>query len=115
MIFFQETYFSTKTIQIWGNEWGGKICASHGSTHSRGVIIMFKPRLDVTIDNIIADKNSRYIVVEATLDETKIVFLNIYAPNDTALHVHFLRDLSQSIINQYANERVVLGGDFNCA
>ena len=78
-------------------------------------MIMFKPRLDVTIENIIADKNGRYIVADATLGETKIVFLNIYAPNDTTLQVHFLRDLSQSIINQYANERIVLGGDFNCA
>ena len=68
-----------------------------------------KPRLDVTIENIVADKNGRYIVAEATLGETKIVCLNIYAPNDKTLQVHFLRDLSQSIINQYANERIVLG------
>ena len=78
-------------------------------------MIMFKPRLDVTIENIISDKNGRYIVAEATLGETKLVFLNIYAQNDTTLQVHFLRDLSQSIISQYANERIVLGGDFNCA
>ena len=115
VIFLQETYSSTQTIKIWENEWGGKICASHGSTHSRGVMIMFKPKLDVTIENIIADKNGRYIVAEAILNETKIVFLNIYAPNDTTLQVHFLRDLSQSICNQYINEKVVLGGDFNCA
>ena len=115
VIFLQETYLSTQTIKIWENVWGGKICASHGSTHSRGVMIMFKPRLDVTIENIISDKNDGYIVAEATLGETKIVFWNIYAPNDTTLQVHFLRDLSQSIINQYANERIVLAGDFNCA
>ena len=76
---------------------------------------MFKPKLDVTIENIIADKNGRYVISEAILNETKMVFLNIYTPNDTTLQVHFLRDLSQSIINQYTNEKVVLGGDFNCA
>ena len=64
---------------------------------------------------MIADKNGRYIVAEATLGETKIVFWNIYATNDTTLQVHFLRNLSQSIINQYANERIGRGGDFNCA
>ena len=31
--------------------------ASHGSTLSRGVTILFKPRLDVTIETIISDKN----------------------------------------------------------
>ena len=41
--------------------------------------------------------------------------MNIYAPNDQAQQVHFLRDLSNTILNTYANERLVLGGDFNCA
>ena len=67
------------------------------------------------LTTIIADKNDRYIVAEATLGETKIVFWNIYVTNDTTLQVHFLRNLSQSIINQYANERIGRGCDFNCA
>ena len=115
VIFLQETYSSAQTIKCWENEWGGKVCASHGSTHSRGVMILFKPRLDVTIDNIIADKNGRYISTEAIFDKTKIILLNIYAPNDQTHQVHFLRDLSHTIMSQYANEHLVLGGDFNCA
>ena len=115
VIFLQETYSSTQTIKFWESEWGGQIFASHGSTHSRDVMTLFKPRLPVTIDNIIADKNGRFIVTEAIFDETKIVFVNIYAPNDQTHQVQFLRDLSHSTLNQYANEKVVLGGDFNCA
>ena len=41
--------------------------------------------------------------------------MNIYAPNDQTQQVHFLRDLSHSVLNSYANETLVLGGDFNCA
>ena len=78
-------------------------------------MILFKSRLYVTIDNIIANKNGRCIVTEATFAETKIVFVNICDPNHQTYQVQFLRDLSQTIINQYANERMVLGGDFNCA
>ena len=76
------------------------------------MVILFKPRLDVTIDNIIADKNGRYILTE--FDKTKIKLLNIYAPNDQTHQALFLRDLSHTIMNQYANEHLVLGGDFNC-
>ena len=36
----QETYSSTQTINLWESEWGGQILASHGSTHSRGEMIM---------------------------------------------------------------------------
>ena len=115
VIFLQETYSSPKTINLWEAEWGGKIFASHGSTHSRGVMILFKPRLDVTIDKIIPDKNGRYILAETLVDGSKLVFLNIYAPNDQTQQVRFLRDLSTSVLNQAVNEKVILGGDFNCA
>ena len=89
--------------------------ASHGLTPSRGVMILFKPRLDVTIKKIISDKNGRYILAEALVDGSKHVFLNIYAPNDQTQQVKFLRDLSTSVLNQVVNEKVLLGGDFNCA
>ena len=42
IIFLQETYSSTETIKRWEAEWGGKVVASHGTTHSKGVIVLFK-------------------------------------------------------------------------
>ena len=42
-------------------------------------------------------------------------FLNIYAPNEQTQQVQFLRGLSDSVLNKYAGERIVLGGDLNCA
>ena len=50
---------------------------SHGTNHSRGVIILFRPKLDVNIEQIISDKNGRYILVEALVEGEKFVFLNI--------------------------------------
>ena len=43
IIFLQETYSSTGTIKRWEAEWGGKVVASHGTTHSKGVMVLFKP------------------------------------------------------------------------
>ena len=61
------------------------------------------------------DKDGRYVSSEVYLDDEKFVFVNIYAPNDQTQQIHFLRDLSQSLLNSYANGTLVLGGDFNCA
>ena len=44
----------------------------------------------------------------------RFVFLNIYSPNDQAQQIQFLTNLSNSMLNSYANEKVVLGGDLNC-
>lgn len=114
VVFLQETYSSPQTIKIWENEWGGKIVESNGSSHSRGVMILFKPKMNVSVDKVIRDKNGRYILCEVSLDEAKFVFVNIYAPNDQAQQIQFFRDLSYSVLNNSANETLVLGGDFNC-
>ena len=59
IIFLQETYSSTETIKRWEAEWGGKLVASHGTTHSEGVMILFNPNLNVIINETLADKNGR--------------------------------------------------------
>ena len=80
--FLQETYSSFQTIKMWEAEWGGKMVSSHGSTHSRGVMILFKPRLDISFEKIISDKHGRFLIAEVTVDGEKSVFVNIYAPNE---------------------------------
>ena len=47
--------------------------SSHGSSHSRGVMILFKPRLDVDFEKITADNFGRCILAETIIDGTKIV------------------------------------------
>ena len=114
VIFLQETYSSAQTVRLWEAEWGGKMLACHGSTHSRGVMIRFKPKINVSIGNAIRDKNGRYIVSEVAIDDVKCILVNIYAPNDQMQQIKFLRDLYNSVLNSYANETLVIGGDFNC-
>ena len=114
IIFLQETYSTPQTIKTWETEWGGKVAYSHGSSHSRGVMILFKPRLDVCIEKIITDKYGRCVLTETTIDDTKTVFVNIYAPNEPRHQVSFLNELFNSFSKEYITENVVLGGDFIC-
>ena len=114
VIFLQETYSSAQKLKSWEVEWGGKMIGGHGTNHSRGVMILFKPKLDVNIEQIISDKNGRYILAEVLVEGEKFVFLNIYAPNDQTQQVQFLRGLSNSVLNKYGGEIIVLGGDLNC-
>ena len=67
VIFLQETYSSSQTIKLWEAEWGGKIVESHGSNHSRGVMILFKPKINVSVEKIVRDKNGRYVLSEVYL------------------------------------------------
>ena len=67
-------------------------------------MVLFKPNLNVTFKKALADKNGRYILAETSIDETNVVFVNIYAPNDPSQQILFLRDLSSSVLSAYANE-----------
>ena len=97
-----------------GGSLGWQIVSSHGSSHSRGVIILFKPLLDVSIEKITSDDHGRYILAEIVIDKTKIILVNVYASNDANQQVVFLRGLSKNLLSKYDNENLVLGGDFNC-
>ena len=114
-MFLQETYSSAQNLKSWEAEWGGKMVGSHGTNHSRGVMILFKPKLDVNIEQIICDKNGRCnILSEALVEGDKFVFLDIYAPNDQTQQVQFLRGSSNPVLNNYAGDRMVQGEDLNC-
>jgi len=67
--FLQETYSSKSAKEMWKPEWGGKIYYSHGSTHSKGVMILFKPNLDFEIESVIADKNGRFLLLKTSMFE----------------------------------------------
>ena len=78
--------------------------SSHGSSHRRGVMILFKPRLDIDFEKITADNFGRCILAETIIDGTKIVLVNINAPNDATQQVVFLRDLSKEFLTRYSTE-----------
>jgi len=86
----------------------------HGSKHSKGTVIMFNPSLDVEIIECTTSEKGRTIILEARFDDTKFIFVNIYAPNDLTQQVKFFDSLKSKLV-KYANESIIVGGDFNCA
>ena len=74
----QETYSLLDTIGRWEAKWGGKIVSSLGSSHSRGVMILFKPRLDVNIEKITSNDHRRYILALDSIFNTVFINPDIY-------------------------------------
>ena len=46
IIFLQETYSTPEVENVWKSQWRGELFFSHGSEHSRGVLILVKEGLD---------------------------------------------------------------------
>lgn len=112
----QECYCMEETRSKWEQEWGGKCLFSHGSKHSKGTIILFRPCLDVNILSTTIDTTGRYIITRVEIQGENFVLANIYAPNKP----HEKGNFFEKILNVFETmdvtltERLIIGGDWNC-
>jgi len=92
-LFLQETYSSKECKNTWQAEWGGEVVFNHGTNHSKGSIILFHPELNFKIEKQITDKNGRYVILDGMFSDSRLVLVNIYAPNDVHQQVCFFKEL----------------------
>ena len=100
----------------WIDEWGGKIKFSHGSAHSRGTLVLFKPSFDITIESEICDDNGRFIILKVKIHDENFVLLNIYGPNKEKDKATFFSCILNHLItmNIALDENIIAVGDWNC-
>jgi len=70
---------------------------SHGSNHSRGVLVLINEQLQYEIKNSVIDEEGRYVLLEMTIQESPFLLLNLYAPTklNEQIHVLFFQELYQ--------------------
>ena len=61
LCFLQETYSTKEVENIWKKQWKGEMFFSHGSEHSRGILILIKNSLEFELISVRADKEGRFI------------------------------------------------------
>ena len=98
----------------WKSEWGGKIYFCHGTSHSRGVMILFNPKLDALVNSIEPDKNGRYLFLQTTISDNTFQLCNIYSPNNNFEQKTFYSSILD-VLRKRSEIDIILGGDFNCA
>ena len=95
VIFFQETYSSIADEYKWSQQWGGQVCYSHGTKHSKGTAILFRKGLDVNILSKRVDDNGRFIILKCCISDYFINLINVYVPNKENMKQQFINDLEK--------------------
>lgn len=115
VVFLQETYSTIDVESIWKTQWPGKLYFSHGSNHSCGVMILVKDDLDFKLNLLSSDAKGRYIIMEAEVQGSSFLFVNIYAPNNVQDQCCFYDNLNKNIEENIIDKenRIIIGGDFN--
>ena len=75
IIFLQETYSTRDIENIWIKQWKGNMFFSHGSNHSRGVLVLVKDNLDFKIHSTAEDSQGRYIFLAAYIQDSPYFLL----------------------------------------
>ncbi len=110
----QETYSTPDVERIWKNEWAGQMFCSHGTKHSRGVMLLIRPGFDAKVKDIYAENTGRLMIADLEIQETLFKAINIYAPNAEENQVHYYRYLRNIMVKKMdTDDRILLGGDFN--
>ena len=115
IILLQETHCHLRKERYkWGKEWNGKSLWSMGSSHSKGVTVLFKEKMDLEITEQIIDPNGRYVVFKLKTSNGTYKVFNIYAPVNEYERVIFFNDISVLLDNNDESVEIIIGGDYNC-
>ena len=117
IIFLQETYCTVEVEDTWRTQWQGKLFSSHGTNHSCGVMVLVRSNLDFNLKSVEVDTQGRYVVMEAVVQGSNFLLVNIYAPNKVQEQCLFFDNLNNIIENFVVDneQKIVIGGDFNIA
>jgi len=106
----QETHSTSDNDSRWMTEWGYKTFFTSYASNSRGVGILFSNTFEHEIHNIIKDPEGRYILLDITIHNNRLLLANVYGPNDD--NPTFFRNLFTQI-QHFQNSSLIIAGDFN--
>ena len=82
---------------MWKKQWKGKMFFSHGTNHSTGILILVKDRLHFKLQSVKVESEGRYILLEALIQDSPFVLLNIYAPNTSTKQCEFFQKIAEEL------------------
>ena len=88
---------------------------SHGTCHSKGVLVLVRDNLDLNLQTVKIDSEGRYIMLDAIIQDSRYCLLNIYAPNKCSEQIQFFQNISEEIktLTAECDSPTIVGGDFN--
>ena len=115
ILFLQECYCSVDKEDEWENEWEGKIIYSHGTKHSKGVMMLFSKNFDFQILQQNIDNEGRYIMCKLEVNDEIFWCVNIYAPNTMQEKRVFFENIDSLVeeLDISESDNLIIGGDWN--
>ena len=106
----QDTHFSLDLHRQIRNEWGHEVEFSSKNSRSRGVAISISNGREFKVNAIEKDSEGNFIMIDITLEQTRLTLASIYAPNsDSPL---FFKMIKNQVL-KFGNMNIIMVGDWN--
>ena len=111
IICVQESHITEKDVPMWERQWGGRILHNEGTGRKKGELILVSKffKGDVKLE----EKDDRLLIAAVQAEDIKFTLINIYAPNENTEKIDFFDKLQTKLKAVYAEENIILMGDFN--
>ena len=88
---------------------------SHGSNHSKGVLVLIRETLQFELKSVRKDSHGRFLIVEALVQDSPVLLINSYAPNKSNEAIDFYENLRTALLESDYDQdyKFMMGGDFN--
>ena len=110
IVLIQESHATEADEQWWAKQWGGKIIYANGDSKSRGVCILFRKGLNVSVGKTTKCAEGRFVLIDCVIDEKEMLIANVYAPNVDNPDF-FVKLFTEMAAHQSADR--IIAGDFN--
>ena len=94
--FLQETYSTEESENQWRKQWRGDLFFAHGTSQSKGTLILIQEGLDFLIKSVQRDEMGTFIIVDALIQDSPFLLVNIYSPTKPCEQIQFLIKLHVS-------------------
>ena len=115
ILFLHETHSSVETENKWIDNFKDKIYYSHGKTNSCGLLIAFYGNLNICVKNKVNDNDGRVLILEATIDGSDYLLINLYNANTEKEQLTTIKNLNNLLkdFEDFHDKNVIFAGDFN--
>ena len=79
IIFVQESHGVKRIEKEWSREWGGEIVFCHGSSNSRGCMILVQKGFECEVMSTKTDYGGRFIITRVEIKGEMFVLINVSA------------------------------------
>lgn len=111
IIFLQETHLRHSALLVFKSKWYPIQIQAHGTSKSRGMVVLISARLRVMVQDHIADPNSRFLFKNVHIEGEPFTLASLYVPNKKPLA--FAAE-SLEALDSFCIGPIITGGDLNC-